>query len=378
MKQLKQGAGKWKQGLNGVNAFHPNPLPPTIDWNQDLVNALSRADLELGKLAGEARRLPNPHILLRPYARREAVYSSKIEGTQATLGEILAVEAGATVDRSPDDIREVGNYVSALEYGIQRLNEIPLSLQLMTELHGILMQGVRGETAKPGRLRTIQNWIGPLGCKVEQASYVPPPPEDIRQHLEKWESFIHVDTFPALIHTALLHYQFEAIHPFLDGNGRIGRLLITLFLCQRKIINGPFLYLSAFFESERNTYYQCLRNISVQGDWNSWLLFFLKGVAQQSRDALLRSEKINECLDGWKQKLAGKRPLILSEILTLLAVNPYITIRKIEHSLNVAYNTAAKAISVLEKADIVIPVDDNKRDRVFVCAPLLEILEDPL
>jgi len=378
MKQGRTPSGEWKSIREGGFAFHPDPLPPKIEWDSELVTALSRADIEIGKLTGEAKRLPNPHVLIRPYARREAVYSSKIEGTQATLGEILAVEAGAKVERSSDDIREVSNYVKALEYGLERIQSLPVSKRLILELHQILMKGVRGDHAHPGEFRNFQNWIGPLGCDVRNASFVPPPPEDLNRYLDQWERFVHNETLPVLIHTALVHYQFETIHPFLDGNGRIGRLLITLLLCERRILEGPFLYLSASFEAQRGRYYQCLRDVSENGNWRQWFLFFLEAVVVQASDAMHRSRAINQQLDQWRSQLSGKRPTILIQILDLIATNPYITSRKIENALSVAYNTASKAISILQSEDILIPVDERQRDRVYVSPRLLEILEDPI
>ncbi|MEQ9823894.1 MAG: Fic family protein [Puniceicoccaceae bacterium] len=379
MKQAGRTAtGEWKAIEEGGFAFHPDPLPPKIEWDVALVSALSRADIEIGKLTGEAKRLPNPHVLIRPYARREAVYSSKIEGTQATLGEILAVEAGAKVERSPDDIREVNNYVQALEYGLERVHALPISKRLILELHEILMQGVRGDHAHPGKFRTIQNWIGPLGCSIKNASFVPPPPQHLQDCLNEWERYVHEGDLPVLLHAALIHYQFETIHPFLDGNGRIGRLLITLLLIERGIMDGPFLYLSASFEANRTQYYQCLREVSENGDWKQWFLFFLNAVEHQAGDAMKRSQLINAQLDEWRNQLHGKRPVILPRILDLIATNPYLTARKVQSALEVAYNTASKAIQVLQSEDILIPVDDRQRDRVYVSSRLLEILEDPL
>jgi Fic family protein len=211
-----------------------------------LVRALSDSDRAIGRLAGEGGRLPNPHLLIRPFIRREAVLSSRIEGTQATLGELLAAEAGAAVSRSPADLREVANYVAALEYGIKRLSNLPLSLRLVRELHAHLMKGVRGNHATPGEFRRSQNWIGPPGCSLSSATYVPPPPGEMMDCLGAWENFLHDTTLPPLVQVALAHSQFEAIHPFVDGNGRVGRLLITLFLVEREILPTPLLYFSAF------------------------------------------------------------------------------------------------------------------------------------
>jgi cell filamentation protein, protein adenylyltransferase len=218
---------------HGFEAYVPDPLPPEIRWTPNLVRALSDADRAAGSLAGEGRRLPNPHLLIRPFVRREAVLSSRIEGTQATLGELLAVEAGSIVERSPDDLREVANYVVAMEHGIERLKTLPLSLRLIRELHEKLMAGVRGDQATPGAFRRSQNWIGPPGCTLENASYVPPPVQEMKECLGALEKFLHDTSLPPLAQIALAHYQFEAIHPFLDGNGRVGRLLVTLFLVER-------------------------------------------------------------------------------------------------------------------------------------------------
>ena len=258
--------GKWVRTLEGYLAYQPNPLPPLLEWKPRLVNALASASTLVGRLAGEGRRLPNPHVLIRPFVRREAVLSSRIEGTQATLGELLAAEAGATVERSPDDLREVGNYVTALEYGIQRLKTLPLSLRLVRELHEKLMRGARGGHATPGEFRHSQNWIGRPGCTLADASFVPPPPDALMDHLGAWEKFLHDQSLPPLVHAALSHYQFETVHPFLDGNGRVGRLLITLQLCQRDVLPMPLLYLSAFFEATRQDYYRGFTDVRERGD----------------------------------------------------------------------------------------------------------------
>src|SRR5260370_23952390 len=236
-----------KVSQGAYSAFIPAPLPPAFEWTPRLIRALSDADRLIGRLAGEGGRLRNPHVLIRPFIRREAVLSSKIEGTQATLGELLAAEAGIIVQRSPDDLREVANYVVALEHGMMRLKELPICVRLIRELHEKLMAGVRGHHARRGEFRTIQNWIGKPGCPPETASFVPPPPDEVEPCLAAWERFLHDSDLPPLITIALAHYQFEAIHPFLDGNGRVGRLLITLFLIERRILPTPLLYLSAFF-----------------------------------------------------------------------------------------------------------------------------------
>ncbi|MCK5528925.1 MAG: Fic family protein, partial [Kiritimatiellae bacterium] len=219
MRMKQHSSGRWIDCPAGYKAYVPSPLPPNIDISPALFRSLSDADRLIAKLAGEGRSLRNPHILMRSFIKQEAVLSSRIEGTQATLGELLAVDAGVSIDRSPDDLQEVGNYVTALEYGIKRLSELPLSLRLVTELHEILMTGVRGEFATPGEFRRSQNWIGPAGCTLQNASYVPPPVEELMSCLGEWETFLHDRSLPPLIQIAMIHSQFEAIHPFLDGNG---------------------------------------------------------------------------------------------------------------------------------------------------------------
>ncbi len=359
------------------SAFVPAPLPPELDWTPKLIAALSDADRLVGRLAGEGGRLPNPHILIRPFVRREAVLSSKIEGTQATLGELLAAEAGAAVERSPEDLHEVGNYVVALEHGISRLKKLPLCVRLTRELHQKLMTGVRGHHATPGRFRTVQNWIGRPGSTVATASYIPPPPEEVEPCLAAWEKFLHESKLPPLVTVALAHYQFEAIHPFLDGNGRVGRLLITLFLIERQMLPTPLLYLSAFFEASRRDYYDGLRGVSERGAWNDWLEYFLLGVARMSEDALSRATRINRLLAQWQKSVsseASKNPL---RVVELLGANPFITTKSLAAALGVAFTTAQRAIERLERAAIVQRVGEAKRDRVYCANALLEILEEP-
>jgi len=373
----KHAAGRWKKTLEGYKAYYPAPLPPEIEWTPAIIAKLSNADQLLGRLSGESRRMPNPHILIRPFVKREAVYSSRIEGTQATLGELLAAEAGAEVERSLDDLREVANYVSALEHGIQRLSEIPLSLRLIREMHEILMSGVRGEHATPGEFRKTQNWIGPAGCTLKEAKYVPPPPDALGECLKDWEAYLHNSEEPTLITCALMHYQFEAIHPFLDGNGRIGRLLISLLLCEKGALHAPMLYLSAFFDATRPDYYAALNGISDRGEWSEWINYFLNGVIRQTEDVLDRAERMNAIIEKWKIETA-KMPGIGASIVELLAGNPYITARKAESQLGVAYNSVNRALPKLTELGVLTSANEAKRNRVFVAQKLLDILEEPV
>ncbi len=361
----------------GYQAYLPDPLPPGIAWNGELVAALSQADLAVGRLAGEGRRLPNPRLLIRPFVRREAVLSSRIEGTQATLGELLAAEAGAVVERSPEDLREVANYVFALEHGVARLAELPPSLRLVRELHEKLMRGVRGDTATPGEFRRTQNWIGPAGCTLADASFVPPPPERLMDCLGAWEKFLHDETLPPLVHAALAHSQFEAIHPFLDGNGRVGRLLITLLLVERQVLPSPLLYLSAFFEATRPDYYARLSGVTERGEWEEWLAYFLRGVAGQSEDALGRIRRIDALVAGWREGIAEAPSRLPERTLDLFVENPFWTVNKLAERLGVAFTTAQRAIDRLEAAGIAALASEAKRNRVYCARAILEILEEP-
>jgi Fic family protein len=374
---LRSPHGRRIRCPGGYRAYVPAPLPPPIAWSADLVAALSAADRAIGQLAGEGRRLPNPHLLIRPFIRREAVLSSRIEGTQATLGELLAAEAGAVVERSPEDLREVANYVAALEAGIERLGTLPLSLRLVRELHETLMRGVRGDVATPGEFRRSQNWIGAAGCTLATASYVPPPPDLLMDCLGAWETYLHDETTPPLIHAALAHSQFEAIHPFLDGNGRVGRLLITLLLVERRVLPAPLLYLSAFFEATRPEYYARLAGVTERGEWEEWLVYFLTGVAGQAEDALGRIERIDDLLSGWRAQLASTPSRLPEKAIELLAENPFWTVKRLAGRLDVAFTTAQRAIDRLASAGIVALASEAKRNRVYCAGRLLAILEEP-
>lgn len=373
----KKTSGHKMRCSEGYSAFIPNPLPPEINWSIKLSNSLSDADRLIGKLAGEGRQLPNPHLLMRPFIRREAVLSSRIEGTQTTLGELLAKEAGVNVERSPDDLREVANYVVALEYGIKRLKTLPLSLRLIRELHKHLMKGVRGGHATPGEFRQTQNWLGKPGSTLANASYIPPPLHELMNCLGELEKFLHDKTLPPLVQIALIHYQFEAIHPFLDGNGRVGRLLITLFLIERNILPTPLLYLSAFFEATRRDYYDMLTGIHERAEWEDWLEYFFNGVARQSEDALSRAERINKKLLEWKKLIANASSKTPSSVLDMIAVNPFITVKGAAEKLKVAFTTAQRAIDRLENLKILKKEGDAKRDRVYCAKDILDILEEP-
>lgn len=374
---VRSSAGKVVKTLSGYKAFIPNPLPPPLKWTTEIVTALSRADFLLGKLAREGSQLPNPHLLMRPFIAREAVLSSKIEGTQTTIGELLAVSAGIEVERNPHDLQEVQNYIVALDYSIKRLDEFPLSLRLIKEIHHHLMQGVRGSHATPGEFRRSQNWIGTPGCTLNTAKFVPPSMDHLMDCLGDFEKFLHNRELPPLIHAALCHYQFEAIHPFLDGNGRIGRLLIILLLIEQKVLPAPILYLSAFFEATRDEYYRQLYHVSAQGTWDDWLIYFLNGIAVQSEDVLSRAERINALLNKWKMKVANATSTVPLHIVQHFAINPYLTTKRIAEELKIAYSTAQRGVQKLEEVKIIQQINKGKRDKVYCATEILAILEEP-
>jgi len=365
----------------GGFAFVPNPLPPTnFTWDSDLVESLSTADRALGELAGIGRSLPNPHLLVRPFLRREAVLSSRIEGTQASLSDVLAYEAiQLPLFDAPDDVREVHNYVRALEYGLERMSSLPVSLRLIRELHGILLEGVRGEQFRAGEFRQGQNFIGPPGSHLTTATYVPPPPKEMLKALQQMELYINEPSnLPPLIRLGLIHYQFEAIHPFPDGNGRLGRLLISMLLCAWNILPQPLLYLSAFFEANRRDYYAHLRGVTEKENWNAWLVFFLSGVSSQALDAAARVKRINDLREDYRQRFQqGRSAARLLQVVDLLFARPLISVRTVEMELGLPYPTAERYIDELVNQGILVGTG-KARNRVFKADEILQVIESPL
>jgi len=360
---------------SGYAAFVPATLPPRIEHDAGLVAALSRADAALSELSGLGRYLPNPHLLLASYVRREAVLSSRIEGTRVSLSELLLGEVAETTPESDPEQQEVRNYVVALEHGIARLQSgFPLSLRLVREIHAHLMMGVRGAHATPGEFRRSQNWIGPAGSTPQTASYVPPPPAEMTDLLGDWERYTHRrDETPDLIRCALLHEQFEAIHPFLDGNGRVGRLLISLFLIERGRLSQPLLYLSAYIEEHRHDYYDLLQRVRTDCDWSGWLRFFLEGTAETARAALLQAAALMDLREDLHSRLRGSpRALALADALF---VNPYLNAARAVQILGVSDPTARQAIRVLEDAGVLEPITERVWGRVYVARPVLHALE---
>jgi Fic family protein len=371
------------QGETAYWAFVPVPLPPDLQMDKGLVRTLSDADRALGELSGLGRTMPNPHLLIAPFIRREAVLSSRIEGTQADLTDLYAYEAGQlplfTEVKPPPpeaDVKEVGNYVRAMEYGLKRLDTLPVSLRLLRELHARLMEGVRGEHATPGEFRRSQNWIGRPGCTIQDAEFVPPPVPEMQEALDAFEKYLHAeDTYPPLIRLAFIHYQFEAIHPFLDGNGRIGRLALTLLLVNWDLLPLPLLYLSAFFEKHRQDYYDLLLGVSQQGAWPQWVEFFLRGVAEQARDAGQRAKRLQDLQEEWWARLARNRsPGLLFRLADSLFETPILTIPQARRFLEISYPSAKATIEKLKTAGILEQAGESSAGKIYAAPDILKII----
>ncbi|MEQ1512822.1 MAG: Fic family protein [Lysobacteraceae bacterium] len=369
-------SGRVVRSVEGHPAFVPAPLPPELLFDTDLVLRLSKADAALSELAGLGRVLPNPHLLIAPYLRREAVLSSRIEGTQASLADLLAQEAGQPSQARPDDVREVRNYVAALESGIQRLATLPLSLRLVRELHAQLMEGVRGDQATPGEFRRRQNWIGPPGSTQAEAVYVPPPVMEMQAALVEWETYLHRrEELPDLVQCALMHAQFETIHPFLDGNGRVGRLLVTLFMIERERMPQPLLYLSEYIEARKTGYYECLQRTRTHGDWAGWLRYFLDGVAWSATRAARQARELMDLRESMRRRVADA-PRALA-LVDELFVNPYLDTARVKHLLGVTDPTARSALAALEQAGLIVETSGRQWGRQYLARDVLRAIEMP-
>ncbi|MBI3595823.1 MAG: Fic family protein [Nitrospirae bacterium] len=371
--------GRVSKTPQGYWAFVPNPLPPFLLLSWDFVKQISDADRSLSELAGVARTLPNPHLLIGPFIRREAVLSSRIEGTQASLSDLFFFEAAGSKAAEVPDVREVANYVKALEYGLARSKKLPISLRLIREIHERLMKDVRGEHLTPGEFRRSQNWIGPPGCTLMEAVFVPPPVEEMKVALGELEKFLHMpSSLPPLVRMALVHYQFEAIHPFLDGNGRIGRLLVTFLLCAEGLMPQPLLYLSAFFERHRQDYYRLLLEVSQKGNWVEWITFFLRGIAEQSQDAIKRSRRLLELWQRYRDQVqAARASALLLKLVDDLFSYPAVTIGLAAKRLKVTHRSSQLNISKLVRAGILKEATGRQRNRIFVAPAIVKIIDAP-
>jgi Fic family protein len=368
-------------GAAGYHAFAPHPLPPELQWTPPLVSALSHADRALAELSALARSLPAPHLLIRPFIRQEAVLSSRIEGTRASLSDLYAYEAGTpALFEMPDDVREVHNYVTALEHGLERIRELPLSLRLLREIHGKLLEGVRGEHRTPGEFRRSQNWVGPPGSTPSNAPFVPPPPSEMEACLGAFEEWLHSESdLPPLVRIPLAHYQFEAIHPFLDGNGRVGRLLIIFLMCLWDLLSEPVLYLSACFEARHQDYHDHLLAISQRGAWEEWVAFFLEGVAVQALDARARARRLLELREDHRRRVqSGRTAARLLQAVDLLFARPVITIPILVSALHLNFPPAQRYVDQLCALGILREVTGKARNRVYVAEEILRVVQEPL
>jgi len=363
------------QGNSSYLAFIPHPLPPEVQWSDGLVHLLSKADLALGQLAGLGRTLPNPHLLIRSFIRREAVLSSRIEGTQASLDDLLLFEISPKASGLASDVNEVWNYVRALDYGLEQLAELPLSLRLIRQMHEKLMEGVRGQHRAPGEFRATQNWIGPSGSTLASATYVPPPPHEMMKALDAFERFLHAPSVsPPLIRLAMIHYQFEAIHPFLDGNGRIGRLLIAMILCSENLLPSPLLYLSAYIESHREQYYQCLLGVSTRGDWAAWFEYFLRAVSDSALDAIERAGHLVALWQAYRKRLQSCRSAgMLLQLVDELFITPAFTAAHVMKTLEISKSAAGRYIEKLLAEGILTEVSGQKRNRIYVAREIASL-----
>ncbi|WP_455296684.1 Fic family protein [Brucella pituitosa] len=367
-----------------VRAFVPPPLPPKPQIDVlALLDRLSLAERALGRLDGITMLLPRQELFLYMYVRKEAVLSSQIEGTQSTLTDLLRFENQAQTGEPIDDIREVSNYVDAMMYGLERLEELPLSLRLIREMHARLLQSGRGGTKSPGEFRRSQNWIG--GSRPGNALYVPPPVTELDACLDALERFMHEDSsrLPALIKAGLLHVQFETIHPFLDGNGRIGRLLVTLYLCVNGVLRKPLLYLSLYLKTHRADYYRLLQEVRENGNWEAWLDFFLAGVAETANQAFEAATRIVDLFKEDRERITNESDRAGSalRIHDLFQQNPFLTSNQLVQKTGLSAPTVNAALADLEKMGIVEEITGRKRGRVFSYRRYLAILSegtDPL
>ena len=372
--------GRVTHGIGGYAAFVPAPLYPKIEWTATLVRELSMADQALGKLAGVGQSLVNPQLLLAPFLKREAVLSSRIEGTMASLSDLFFFEAAPSATSVAPDVGEVANYVRALEFGLKNAVKKPVGLNMLRDMHRVLMEGVRGGDKRPGEFRRERNWIGPPGCRLDEATYVPPPPEALPALLDGLEKAFHEGNgLPALVRLAALHYQFEAIHLFMDGNGRIGRLLISLLLCAQGLLPHPLLYLSAFFERHRDAYYNHLLGVSQSLRWAEWIQFFLRGVSEQATDAIDRAHRLLELRERFRRQFHEARSsALLLKLIDELFNTPIVTIPRAMKILRVTYHSAQGNIERLIEEGILREVTGKKRDRIYVARQIVQAVERPL
>lgn len=364
-------AGRYVQQPTGYKAFIPTPLPPNpaVVIDDEMQELLSNADRALGRLDGSIQTLPNPDLFVFMYVRKEAVLSSQIEGTQASLNDVIKAEADIFEPGRRSDVMEVVNYTNAMNYGLERLKELPLSRRLIEEIHARLLQNVRGNKMNPGELRRSQNWIGPQGCSLVDATFVPPPHQVAEEAVSDLEKFLHNGgPIPPLVRIGLAHAQFETIHPFLDGNGRIGRLLITFFLCNRNLLQRPVLYISLFLKQHREEYYSRLQNVRDKGEWEEWLKFFLRGVAEVANQATETAKKIVALREDHRRLIAdrfGNHGGKAVRLLERLYEKPTVNVNDVAELLSISFPNANELVRKFQRNKLLIELTGQARNRIF-------------
>jgi Fic family protein len=375
-------AGRYQRQTSGYRAFVPASLPPNppVQIAGELQNLLSRADLALGRLDGSIQTLPNPDLFVFMYVRKEAVLSSQIEGTQSSLQDLLSAEAQIFAPERPRDVDEVVNYVRAMNGGLARLRDLPVSVRLIREIHQVLLTGVRGSHRTPGELRRSQNWIGPDGCTLNEAIFVPPPPEIVPEALSTLEHFLHGHSdLPLLVKIGLAHAQFETIHPFLDGNGRIGRLLITFLLCESGVLQKPVLYLSHYFRRHRQTYYELLQATRDRGAFEEWLEFFLTGVAEVSAEATDTARRILSLREQHRDAIADRLGYAAGNghrVLEHLFEHPILSVNEVRDLIGTTYPAANQLVERLTELDILAEITGQARNRRFRYDPYIALFAE--
>ena len=376
-------AGRYVLQPTGYRAFIPAPLPPEpgVHLTGELQSALSKADRSLGRLDGSIQTLPNTDLFVAMYIRKEAVQSSQIEGTQSSLQDVLASEAKVLSATRPSDVREVFNYVDAMQFGLERLKSLPLSIRLIREIHERLLHRVRGAQLQPGELRTSQNWIGHPGCTINEAVFVPPPPTQVMESLGELESFLHAqDDIPALVRLGFIHAQFETIHPFLDGNGRIGRLLITFLLTNPDLLQKPVLYLSHYFKRHHQAYYERLQAVRDSGDWEGWLAFFLQGVAEVSNEATNTARQILALREEHRRTITetfGRAAGNGHRVLEHLYEHPIISVNNVQSLIETTYPAANNLVTRLVESGILSEFTGQARNRAFRYRSYINLFHEP-
>lgn len=382
MTAITTRAGQYVRQPTGYRAFVPRPLPPEppIAFSPEMQDLLSRADRALGRLDGSIQTLPNPDLFVLMYVRKEAVLSSQIEGTQSSLQDVLAAEARILAPDRPQDVGEVVNYIRAMNHGLQRLEDLPVSARLIREIHAELLRGTRGGHLAPGQIRTSQNWIGPSGCTLNEATFVPPPPHEVAQHLAELERFLHSETpLPALVRIGLAHAQFETIHPFLDGNGRVGRLLITFLLCDQEILLKPVLYLSHYLKRHRQEYYDRLQWVRDEGAWEEWIVFFLKGVIEVSRQATETARRILNLREAHRLEITasfGRAAGNGHRVLEYLFENPIVSVNQVRDLAGTTFAAANQLVGRFVSSGILREITGRTRNRRFMYQSYTDLFRD--